>query len=63
MTRAKRYARHPSGKKYGKEGEINPEDFDQEKQKSSDIFKEKWRQAEENEHYINLKDKHRKKYY
>jgi len=63
MTRAKRYAKHPSGKKYDEKGELRPENFDQEKQKSSDIFKEKWQLAKDNKRYKELKDKHRKKYY
>lgn len=63
MTRAKRYARHPSGTKYDDKGEEKPEGFDEEKQKSSDIFKEKWKEAKDNERYKKLKDKHREKYY
>jgi hypothetical protein len=63
MTRAKRYARHSSGKKYEESGEEKEEDFDQEKQQSSDIFKEKWQQAKSNKKYLQMKDRHRKKYY
>jgi len=63
MTRAKRYARHRSGKKYDEKGEERPERFDEEKQKSSDIFKEKWKQAKDNERYKEMKDEHREKYY
>lgn len=63
MTRAKRYARHPSGKKYDEEGNEKPEDLDEEKLKSSDIFKEKWQLAKDNERYKEMKDEHREKYY
>lgn len=63
MTRAKRYARHPDGKKYDSYGKETPEKLDEEKLKSSEIFKEKWKQAKDNEQYKRLKDEHREKYY
>jgi len=63
MTRARRYARHASGQKYDDEGKERPENPDPEKQESSDIFKEKWEKAKENEKYLRLKEEHRDKYY
>ena len=50
MTRAKRYANHKGGRKYGKDGEVleewTGEDVDgkgREKQEVSDIFKNIWK--------------------
>ncbi|WP_340105203.1 DUF4385 domain-containing protein [Rhodohalobacter sp. 8-1] len=63
MTRARRYARHASGRKYDDEGNERPENPDPEKQKSSDIFQEKWKEARENEKYLRLKEEHRNNYY
>ncbi|QCK14200.1 DUF4385 domain-containing protein [Mangrovivirga cuniculi] len=63
MTRARRYARHPSGKKYDEDGNELPVELDEEKQKSSDIFKGKWEKAKENPTYQKLKDQHKEKYY
>ena len=63
MTRARRYARHASGRKYDDDGDERPENPDTEKQKSSDIFKNKWEKAKENEKYLRLKEEHRNNYY
>ena len=63
MTRAKRYARHANGKKYDESGNERPKNFDEEKQRASDIFKNKWKEAKDNEKYQQLKEEHRDKYY
>jgi hypothetical protein len=39
-TRSRRYARHKSGRKYAADGSELPEQFDEEKQRSAEIFKE-----------------------
>ena len=63
MTRARRYARHASGQKYDDEGNERAENPGPEKQKSAEIFKEKWKKAKADEKYLKLKEQHREKYY
>lgn len=64
-TRARRYANHKSGKKYDTQGCILPIEKDcivSEKSKSAEIFKEKYDLARNNEIYLDLKFKHKRKY-
>lgn len=75
ITRARRYANHPSGKKYegavpadkkgvsGAHGrEELPKGFDAEKAESARIFAEKYYLAKEDEVYRELMREHREKY-
>ena len=68
FTRSRRYANHPSGRKWQKvtdKWEILPlaEDrMDSEKAHSADIFYVAWKEARENEQYLKLKKLHRSKY-
>ncbi|MFC6463455.1 DUF4385 domain-containing protein [Marinilactibacillus sp. GCM10026970] len=61
-TRARRYANYKGGRKYGKDGEVNERDIDEEKAKSAAIFEEKWIIVREDEDYLKLKRAHQKKY-
>jgi hypothetical protein len=75
VTRARRYANHPSGKKYdgpvpsGKKGVSGahgrpelPKGFDAEKAESARIFQEKYYLAKTDEVYRQLMREHREKY-
>lgn len=63
MTRAKRYANHKGGRKYGKDGEMlekwSGKDEDgkrKEKEEASEIFKGYWRRCINDEAYGQLKE-------
>lgn len=75
ITRSRRYANHPSGKKYdgpvptdkkgvsGSHGRPElPKDFDAEKAKSAKIFSEKYYLAKNDEIYQKLMREHKEKY-
>lgn len=64
ITRARRYANHPSGRKYKKgTREIIPvETIDEEKAESARIFSEKYYLAKNDEIYQKLMKEHREKY-
>jgi hypothetical protein len=75
ITRARRYANHPSGKKYdgpvpadkkgvsGAHGRKElPKGFDPEKAESAKIFQEKYYLAKNDEVYQKLKKEHQEKY-
>ena len=75
ITRARRYANHPSGKKYdgpvpadkkgvsGAHGRAElPKGFDAEKAESARIFQEKYYLAKQDEIYQKLKREHQEKY-
>lgn len=75
ITRARRYANHPSGKKYdgpvpadkkgvsGAHGRKElPKGFDAEKAESAKIFQEKYYLAKNDEVYQKMKLEHQKKY-
>jgi hypothetical protein len=64
ITRARRYANHPSGRKYSKgTKEIIPiKSEDPEKAESARIFSEKYYLAKNDEVYQNLMQEHREKY-
>jgi hypothetical protein len=63
MTRARRYANHKGGRKYGTDGrqldKWTDEDVDgkrKEKEEASEIFKEYWRRCIATEAYVELKE-------
>ncbi len=61
-TRARRYANHPSGKKYAKVGSILPQAEDHAisaKAESARIFKEVYDVARQDARYLKLKKAHR----
>ena len=54
FTRARRYANHRSGSKYGEKGEVNPQEpdaLDNEKARAARVFYAKYLEAREDEHY------------
>ena len=63
MTRARRYANHKGGRKYGNDGKVlkkwSGDDVDgkrKEKEQASEIFKEYWKRCTSNQDYVGLKD-------
>ncbi len=60
-TRARRYANHRSGKKYGSDGKILPIVIDETKAKSADIFYKVWRSVENDKTYSRLKSEWRER--
>jgi len=63
FTRARRYANHPSGKKYDSDGNVHKqaEDWkDSDKAKSAEIFYGYWQKAKDDPLYLRLKDEHKK---
>ncbi len=64
ITRARRYANHPSGRKYkkGTRGIIPIEKEDEEKAESARIFSEKYYLAKNDEVYQKLMKEHKEKY-
>jgi len=64
ITRARRYANHPSGRKYKKgTREVIPvEKIDEEKAESARIFSEKYYLAKNDEIYQNMMKEHKEKY-
>jgi Domain of unknown function (DUF4385) len=63
FTRARRYANHPTGRKYDKNKKVIPQDENwehSEKAQSAKIFKEIYDKARINEKYLALKEKHKK---
>jgi hypothetical protein len=62
-TRSRRYANHKSGRKYA-EGtkEVLPREEDPIKAASAQIFYDKWQQAKQDDKYLEMKQKHQKKY-
>jgi hypothetical protein len=62
-TRARRYANHKSGRKYDKDSQILlPRVEDPIKAESAQIFYEKWQLAKTDSVYVELCDRHRKRY-
>lgn len=58
-TRSRRYANHKSGRKYAKGSrEILPREEGSRKAESARIFYDKWREAREDERYLELKKRH-----
>ena len=65
FTRARRYANHRDGKKYNPDGTIIPQEPDAltcEKAQSARIFYSAWKEARENEKYLDMKKDHKTKY-
>jgi len=65
FTRARRYANHPSGKKYDEDGNIRPQAEESEcseKAESARIFYEKYAQAKDDPEYRRLKREHKNRY-
>jgi hypothetical protein len=56
-TRSRRYARYSGGNKSRPREEPDPV-----KSRAAEIFYEKWREAAEDEGYLELKEKHRRRY-
>lgn len=62
FTRARRYANHPSGKKYNADRSVKPQAadwHDSEKAEAAKIFYRYYVRAKEDEKYAKLKEKHR----
>ena len=65
FTRARRYANHRDGRKYNVDGSIIPQEPDAltcEKAKSAKVFYKTWKEARENEKYLQMKRNHKEKY-
>ncbi len=59
FTRARRYANHKSGRKYGADGTVRPPDApDPEKAEAAAIFRAHWREVAEDPEYQRLKKLH-----
>lgn len=61
FTRARRYANHPSGKKYAEDGNQNPQAANwatSDKAQSAALFYEYYQKANKNAHYLLLKARH-----
>lgn len=61
-TRARRYANHPSGRKYGEKGDVKPQAEDaltSEKAEAAQIFKQRYDEARTHGPYLTLMKKHR----
>ena len=62
-TRARRYANHPTGRKYAEE-KVTPQAADwstSDKAESARIFQERWKLAREDAEYLALKKAHQKR--
>lgn len=62
FTRSRRYANHPSGIKYTKDGTVAKQASDwkdSDKAESAQIFYEYYLKAKESKHYLKLKDEHK----
>ena len=61
-TRARRYANHKGGRKYGEDGQELPREINEEKAASAAIFKAEWDRLRADEDYIARKKKHQAQY-
>ena len=64
FTRSRRYANHPSGKKYAKDGSVRPQSADalySEKARSARVFKEVRDRAAKDEKYVTMRKTWRSK--
>ncbi len=62
-TRARRYANHKGGRKYGKKtGELLPRTEDAEKAAAAAVFYERYLTARQHQKYVRLKKEHQEKY-
>ena len=65
FTRARRYANHRDGRKYNVDGSIIPQEPDAltcEKAESAKVFYKTWKEARENEKYLQMKRNHKERY-
>lgn len=62
FTRARRYANHRSGRKYGPDGEVLPRDEDPIKAESASIFYDLYVKARSDPDYQRMKKEHQQKY-
>ena len=65
FTRARRYANHRDGRKYNADGSIIPQERDAlicEKAESAKVFYKTWKEARENEKYLQMKRNHKERY-
>ena len=65
FTRTRRYANHRDGKKYNPDGSIIPQESDAltcEKAESAKVFYKTWKEARENEKYLQMKRIHKQRY-
>lgn len=64
MTRAKRYANHKGGKKYGEDKQVLPKSEDHvdkdDKEEASRIFREMWERCKSDQTYLRLKGEFQK---
>lgn len=61
-TRARRYANHPSGRKYGPGRKRLPRSEDAAKAQAAAFFHAKWKKAREDAVYLRLRKRHREVY-
>ncbi len=62
-TRARRYAKHKSGRKYAPgTRDLLPHEEDRAKAQSAKMFYQKWKKAREDKKYLQLRSRHRKLY-
>ncbi|MDY3556509.1 DUF4385 domain-containing protein [Gemmata sp. JC717] len=61
-TRARRYANHKGGRKYGADGSVLPYKNDPVKAEAAAVFYTVWKQAEADPEYVRLKAEHKQKY-
>lgn len=61
-TRARRYANHKGGKKYGTDRELLPYEVNEEKAAAAAIFKSCWDKIRADEDYLKRKKQHQKQY-
>lgn len=61
-TRARRYANHKGGRKYGEDRQVLPYHVNEEKAEAAAIFKRWWDQIREDEDYLKRKKAHQAKY-
>jgi hypothetical protein len=62
FTRARRYANHASGQKYGPGGTVLPRDPDQQKAAAAAVFKQAWDRVEADQDYQRLRAAHKARY-
>lgn len=62
FTRARRYANHPSGRKYGPGRKVLPRGNDEEKAESAKVFFRAWKKAEADPVYAKAKEGWKKRF-
>ncbi len=61
-TRARRYANHASGTKYGADGKVLPRTFDPVKAAAAEVFRKAWKRVEADKNYEIRKAAHLARY-